>query len=216
MRQRHFPQLAHGKRWDFRVGTQFSISETEPAFSSSSSIIAREFGTGCRLTLSDFHQDGDEATISLHAKGDKHRRIGLHFAAAEAIGEYITKAGLSAGPLFRARRNSRLKVLSDQPRCLVTMYNLVQVYLPRLPGAFRENEIPAKDCNTCLAVGCRCSGCDLGNRADASCSLPRCCWNGSGTRAQSRDVQNDGAYVICEQSAWRYLTLQSRNRKAES
>jgi hypothetical protein len=57
--------------------------------------------------VGDFHQDGDEATITLHEKGDKHRRIGLHFAAAEAIGEYIQKGGLKKGPLFRAQRNSR-------------------------------------------------------------------------------------------------------------
>ena len=64
-------------------------------------------GTGCRLKVKDFHQDGDEATIALHEKGDKHRRIGLHFAAAQAIAEYIEKAGLTKGPLFRARRHSQ-------------------------------------------------------------------------------------------------------------
>ena len=64
-------------------------------------------GTGCRLKVKDFHQDGDEATITLHEKGDKHRRIGLHFAAAQAIAEYIEKAGLTKGPLFRARRHSQ-------------------------------------------------------------------------------------------------------------
>jgi site-specific recombinase XerD len=36
--------------------------------------------TGCRLKISDFHQDGDEATIRLHEKGDKRRTIGLHYA----------------------------------------------------------------------------------------------------------------------------------------
>lgn len=41
--------------------------------------------TGCRLKVSDFHQDGDQATIKLHEKGDKRRTIGLHFAAAQAI-----------------------------------------------------------------------------------------------------------------------------------
>ena len=43
---------------------------------------------------------GEEATVTLHEKGDKHRRIGLHFAAAEAIAAYIAKAELSKGPLF--------------------------------------------------------------------------------------------------------------------
>ena len=31
-------------------------------------------GTACRLRVKDFHQDGDEATVTLHEKGDKHRR----------------------------------------------------------------------------------------------------------------------------------------------
>ena len=50
--------------------------------------------TGCRLRVSDFHRDGEEATIRLHEKGDKRRTIGLHFAAAEAIREYIEHAEL--------------------------------------------------------------------------------------------------------------------------
>jgi hypothetical protein len=33
--------------------------------------------------------------------------IGLHFQAAQAIAEYIEKAGLTSGPLFRPRLNSR-------------------------------------------------------------------------------------------------------------
>lgn len=98
-------------------------------------------GTGCRLRVQDFHQDGDEATIALREKGDKHRRIGLHFAAAEAISEYIKHAGLTKGPLFRARRHSKKVELSDKPIGLVTMYRLLQSYLTRLPGSMREEEI---------------------------------------------------------------------------
>jgi site-specific recombinase XerD len=98
--------------------------------------------------VSDFHQDGDEATISLHEKGDMHRRFGLHFAAAEAIGEYIKKAALTTGPLFRARRNSRVKKLSGEPMCVVTMYDLVQSFLSRLPGALRDDEVKATDGTT--------------------------------------------------------------------
>jgi hypothetical protein len=39
---------------------------------------------------------------ALRPFGDHHKRrtIGLHFHAAEAIGEYIAKAELTAGPLF--------------------------------------------------------------------------------------------------------------------
>jgi site-specific recombinase XerD len=32
--------------------------------------------SACRLKVSDFHQDGDPATIRLHEKGDKRRTIG--------------------------------------------------------------------------------------------------------------------------------------------
>jgi integrase len=57
--------------------------------------------TACRLKVPDFHQEGDEATIRLHEKGDKRRTIGLHYQAAQAISEYIEKAGITSGPLFR-------------------------------------------------------------------------------------------------------------------
>ena len=81
-------------------------------------------GTACRLRVKDFHQDGDEATVTLHEKGDKHRRIGLHFAAAEAIAAYIGKAELSKGPLFRRHRLR---------------------YLARLPSSMQEEEVTAAD-----------------------------------------------------------------------
>ena len=57
-------------------------------------------GTACRLRVKDFHQDGEEATVTLHEKGDNHRRIGLHFAAAEAIAAYIEKARSRRGRSF--------------------------------------------------------------------------------------------------------------------
>ena len=102
-------------------------------------------GTACRLQVKDLHQDGDEATVTLHEKGDKHRRIGLHFAAAEAISAYIAKAELTKGPLFRARLNSRSKKFGRSPIGAVTMYNLVQSYLARLPGSTREEEVTGED-----------------------------------------------------------------------
>jgi site-specific recombinase XerD len=88
--------------------------------------------------VSDFHQDGEEATIRLHEKGDKRRTIGLHFAAAQAIGEYIEAANLTSGPLFRPRLNPRSVKLADRPMDQVTMYRLIQSYLERLPGAHKE------------------------------------------------------------------------------
>jgi site-specific recombinase XerD len=62
---------------------------------------------GCRLQVEDFHQDPDGATIRIAEKGARRRTIGLHFNAAEAIQDYIARAGLTSGPLFRPRKNSR-------------------------------------------------------------------------------------------------------------
>jgi integrase/recombinase XerC len=102
-------------------------------------------GTACRLKVKDFHQDGDEATITLHEKGDKHRRIGLHFAAGQAISEYIEKAELKKGPLFRAQRHSRVEELGDEAIGIPTMYRLVEGYLSRLPGSMHEEEVTGPD-----------------------------------------------------------------------
>ena len=94
--------------------------------------------TVCRLKVSDFHQDGDQATIRLHEKGDKRRTIGLHFAAAQAIGEYIEKAEIKSGPLFRPRLNPRSKKLAQRHMDAASLYRLVQSYMIRLPGAAKE------------------------------------------------------------------------------
>jgi integrase/recombinase XerC len=94
--------------------------------------------TGCRLKVSDFHQDGDQATIKLHEKGDKRRTIGLHYAAAQAISEYIEKAAITSGPLFRPRLNPRSKKLSSRAMDQATMYRLIQSYLTLLPGSIKE------------------------------------------------------------------------------
>ena len=94
--------------------------------------------TACRLKVSDFHQDGDESTIRLHEKGDKRRTIGIHFNAAQAIREYIGKAELTNGPLFRPRLNPRGEKLGSGAMDPATMYRLVEGYLQQLPGAVKE------------------------------------------------------------------------------
>ncbi len=97
--------------------------------------------TGCRLKVSDFHQDG-EATLKLHEKGDKRRTIGLHFNAAQAISEYIGKAGITSGALFRALAAPRSrKKLSDRPMDSATMYRVIQGYLRRIPGAMKKEQL---------------------------------------------------------------------------
>lgn len=99
-------------------------------------------GTACRLTVSDFQQDCEAATIRLHEKGDKWRTIGLHFAAAEAISEYLQLSGIETGPLFRPRQNAQSEVLADRPMDEVTMWRTIRSYLERLPGSRREIELP--------------------------------------------------------------------------
>jgi site-specific recombinase XerD len=98
--------------------------------------------TVCRLKVSDFHQDGEQATIRLHEKGDKRRTIGLHFQAAQAIGEYIEHGGLESGPLFRPRLNPRSKKLASRPMDAASLYRLVQGYMMRLPGAAKDELQP--------------------------------------------------------------------------
>jgi site-specific recombinase XerD len=98
--------------------------------------------TGCRLKVSDFHQEDGEGTLRIHEKGDKRRTIGIHFNAAQAIAEYVEKAKISSGPLFRAQAHAKLRdKLSDHPISSRTMYRLIQGYLCRLPGAIKKEEL---------------------------------------------------------------------------
>lgn len=97
--------------------------------------------TSCRLKVWDFHQDGDQATLRLHEKGDKRRTIGIQFAAAEAINEYIQHAGITSGPLFRPRKGSRTEELAERAMNPVSMYLVIQNYLERLPSAMKEEAL---------------------------------------------------------------------------
>ena len=94
--------------------------------------------TGCRLRVEDFEQQGGEAVLRLHEKGDKRRTIGLHYAAAQAIAEYLDKTGLRSGPLFRPQRAGPRGPLAGRAMHPVTMYLLLASYLTKLPGAVRE------------------------------------------------------------------------------
>lgn len=95
-------------------------------------------GTMCRLRVKDFIADEDDPKLRIDEKGDKRRSIGIHFAAADALREYIRHAGLESGPLFRARRAPKSDELSDAPMSEATLYRLVSGYLRRLPGAVKE------------------------------------------------------------------------------
>jgi hypothetical protein len=63
--------------------------------------------TGCKLKVNDFQQESDEAMVRFHLKGGWPKTKGLHYAAAEAIQEYIAKAEIESGPLFRPRSSSQ-------------------------------------------------------------------------------------------------------------
>lgn len=93
---------------------------------------------GCHLTVADFHADESGSTVRLREKGDKRRTIGLHVAASQAIQEYISKAELTSGPLFRAQLNSRSDKLGNKGLKPLAMYRLLLRYLLRLPNSIRE------------------------------------------------------------------------------
>ncbi len=94
--------------------------------------------TACRLRVKDFHQDGEQATLTINEKGNKHRTIGIHFAAAEALSEYLAKAGFEAGPVFRARRAVHSAELGGEPMSEASMYRVISRYVAKLPGAVKE------------------------------------------------------------------------------
>jgi len=86
--------------------------------------------TGCRLMVSDFRQDGDEATIRISEKDGHRRTIGLHFAAAEAISQYLEAAEITRGPIFRPQAGSRTMKLANRAMTATAMYLNIMV-LPK-------------------------------------------------------------------------------------
>jgi integrase/recombinase XerC len=99
--------------------------------------------TGCKLNVSDFHQDGDEATLRFQIKGGRHKTKGIHFSAAESIVEYIEAAKIESGPLFRPRLSQHHETLATRHMMERTMYRLLISYLERLPGAMQGKESPS-------------------------------------------------------------------------
>jgi site-specific recombinase XerD len=99
--------------------------------------------TGCKLNVSDFHQEGDEATLRFHVKGGRLKTKGIHFSAAESIAEYITAAGIESGPLFRPRLSRHGDDLAPRRMTERSMYRLLMGYLERLPSAMQEKELPS-------------------------------------------------------------------------
>jgi integrase len=88
-----------------------------------------------------FHQDDDEATFALTREGRQapHHRPSL--PAAQSISEYLAKAGITSGPLFRPRLGPRSQKLADRHMEASAMYLLIGSYLERLPGAMKEEQL---------------------------------------------------------------------------
>ncbi len=99
-------------------------------------------GTGCKLKVRDFMQEGDEAMIRFHLKGSRIKTKGLHYAAAEAIHEYIREAKLESGWLFRPRSSSMGEALAERRITERSMNRLLLSYLERLPSSVQEVELP--------------------------------------------------------------------------
>ena len=98
--------------------------------------------TGTKLLVEDFHMEDEDATIRIREKGrgKARRTIGIHAEFAEALQEYIQHAGITSGPLFRARFNSRSDQLGNRPIGLTALYQLILGYLQRLPRAMKRIE----------------------------------------------------------------------------
>jgi site-specific recombinase XerD len=98
--------------------------------------------TGTKLLVEDFHMEDEDATIRIREKGrgKSRRTIGIHAEFAEALQEYLQHAGITSGPLFRARLNSRSDKLGNRPIGLTALYQLILGYLRRLPRAVKRVE----------------------------------------------------------------------------
>ncbi|MEM7474709.1 MAG: tyrosine-type recombinase/integrase [Planctomycetota bacterium] len=108
-------------------------------------------GTACDLMLSDFNNDRECSTIRLKEKGGKTRTIGIHFAAAEAIQQYVDFCGICAGPLFRPRASSNASYFAKRSLSRKAMRDIVNCYLRQLPGSLvevgrNEDETPIFEC----------------------------------------------------------------------
>jgi len=112
---------------------------------------AARIGAGCRLKVSDFHYDDENPTVRLKTKGSKTQTIGIHYAAAEAIQDYLAAAEITKGYIFRPRLGSRGQTLANRALHVTAMHDIVSGYLERLPGAMvtvgnDENGEPIKEC----------------------------------------------------------------------
>ncbi|MBZ5506079.1 MAG: tyrosine-type recombinase/integrase [Acidobacteriia bacterium] len=98
--------------------------------------------TGCKLNVSDFHQDGDEATLRFQLEGARAKTKGIHFSAAESIAEYIESPDIESGP-SSALASPHTATASPRAASQRSMYRILMSYLERIPGAIQEKELPS-------------------------------------------------------------------------
>jgi len=92
-------------------------------------------GTLLRLDVSDFRYDEHNPTLRISEKGHRRRTIGLNQTAASSIHDYLDKAQLIDGPLFRPRLNPRSQKLANGRMSYPTARRLLQGYFKQLPNA---------------------------------------------------------------------------------
>ena len=97
-------------------------------------------GTLLLLDVQDFNPDDHNPTLRITEKSHRRRTIGLNVLAAQALAEYVEKAALTRGPLFRPRLNPRSQKLGDGRMSYPTAHRLLNGYFEKLPGALRETE----------------------------------------------------------------------------
>ena len=103
-------------------------------------------GTLQRMDVADFHRDEEDATLALIEKGNQRRVIGIHIAAADALREYLTIAGLEGGPLFRAQAAVHSPDrLAERRISLMTLWTIVRGYLEQLPEAIVKEQVLGED-----------------------------------------------------------------------
>ena len=113
-------------------------------------------GTLRRLDVADFHDEEEDPTLTLREKGNQCRTIGIHFAAAEALRQYVARAGLESGPLFRAQAAPHnAKALSETRISSMALWMRLRRYLEQLPGAMQQEQLIAADGTTVEVMRCR-------------------------------------------------------------
>ena len=83
-------------------------------------------GTGCRMNVEDFMDEDEDPRVRIQEKGrgKAKRKLGVNAVAADAIREFIEKAELQSGPLFRPRLNPKSPLLAPRGMDTSTMYDV--------------------------------------------------------------------------------------------